>query len=199
MDIINNILKFDIFIKIMFHNNSHFTSHIKCYLNNYYFQYLTMSELKRFYHVDLHDILTECIKRFNISIEIPSIETPSIEIPSIEKSLNEFASNEVLLIETPLIDFIKINNVYRIYNCNNLDQSMETNIIDYNCHDKKFVYVSTNNNPDVLFLYNNGHIAFEEEILYRFGNILYDVLNEHFEHRWDGQIEIIKILKKKRI
>ena len=194
MDIINIIIKFDILIEMMFDNNSHFRSHIKCYLNNYYFQYLTTTELKHFYHVDLHDILTECTKRFNISIEIPSIEIPSIEIPSIEKSLNEVPS-----IEKSLIDFIKINGVYRIYNCNNLDQSMETNIIDYNCHDKKFVYVSTNNNPDVLFLYNNGQIAFEEEILYRFGNILYDVLNEHFEHRWDGQIDIIKILKKKRI
>lgn len=184
MDNNNNIIKFDIFIKIMFVHNSHFRSHIKCYLNNYYYQYFTTTDLKHFYHVVLHDILTECIKRFNILSECLSTENSLNEVPSIE---------------TPSIDFIKINGVYRIYNCNNLDQSMETNTIDYSCHDKKFVYVSTNNNPDVLFLYNNGHIAFEEEILYRFGNILYDVLNEHFEHRWDGQIDIIKILKKKRI
>ena len=165
MDINNIITWFNIFIKMTFY-------HIKCYLNNYYYQYLTKSELRHFYHVDLSDILEKCIDRYN--------------------NQNNNQNNNKM-------GFIQINGVYRIYNCDNLDQTLETNTIDYNYHDSKFIYVSTNNNPDVLFLYNNGHIAFEEEILCRFGDILYDVLNEHFEHRWDGQIEIIKILKKKRL
>lgn len=118
------------------------------------------------------------------------------------QSLYDFYNNISMIIEELLKQFNNLKQPISMVYDNRIiqvkehpNQKIETNTISYN---RNFNFISTDDNPNVLIFKNTGNIPVEEKYIIAVAKLLKDILDKYFKNKWDGQIEIVKMVSKKR-
>lgn len=118
------------------------------------------------------------------------------------QSLYDFYNNISMIIEELLIQFNNLKQPISMVYDNRIihvkdhpNQKIELNTISYN---RNFKFISTDDNPNVLIFKNTGNVPVEEKYIIAMAKLLKDILDRYFKNKWDGQIEIVKTVSKKR-